>query len=257
MNRAASLADAVAALGRPLLLAFDVDGTLAPIVENPDLAAVPEQTLSALSGLARLPGIEVALITGRDFASLSRMEQLEGVWRGVEHGGVVLGPGEAPSAPELSAAQQDALAEFRRWVEEHASDAFIEYKPAAIAVHVRRIASSDAARAERLLKEADELASRLGLHVRRGKGLREAEAARYDKGTALFEIFERTGARSMFFAGDDLTDLPAIELASRHGMGAFVRSDERPDGEIGSALVFDGVDEVALFLSELGTRLGG
>jgi len=44
--------------------------------------------------------------------------------------------------------------------------------------------------------------------------LREAEAVRQDKGNALREIFERSGARSVFFAGDDLTDFPAIELAA-------------------------------------------
>jgi trehalose-phosphatase len=82
-------------------LAFDVDGTLSPIVRNPDEAVIPKSTMTTLRGLQRLPSVELALITGRDLASLRRMEQLEGIWRAVEHGGVVLAPGQAPGEREL------------------------------------------------------------------------------------------------------------------------------------------------------------
>ena len=40
-------------------------------------------------------------------------------------------------------------------------------------------------------------------------------------GTALEEIVRRSGAGSVFFAGDDLTDLPAIELAAKRGWFAI------------------------------------
>ena len=100
-------------LERPLLLALDVDGTLAPIVHDPDIAEIPAETLSTLSDLAKTPRLEVALITGRDLRSLSRMEQLEGVWRAVEHGGLVLAPGQSPSERTLTPEQRGALDRFR------------------------------------------------------------------------------------------------------------------------------------------------
>lgn len=251
MSSIVSLLEKLLRLERPLLLAFDVDGTLAPIVRNPDEAAIPETTLGTLAELARTPELELALLTGRDLSSLSRMESLDGIWRAVEHGALVLAPGEAPGARSLTPAQQAALADFRRWADEQAHDAFVEYKPQAIALHVRAIAESDPERAACLLREADALAQRLGLHVRRGKAIREAEAVPHDKGSALQQIFERSGASSIFFAGDDLTDFPAIELASRHGVGAFVRSDEQRATEAGPAFVFDSVDDVSLLLSKL------
>jgi len=257
VTRVVSLLDDLLALRRPLLLAFDVDGTLAPIVQDPDQATVPDSTLSMLTELAQLPALEVALITGRDLTSLERMEQLEGVWRAVEHGGLVLAPGDTPGERSLSEEHRAALARFRHWVDEHAPDAFVEYKPQAIAVHVRAISSTDPDRAARLLEEADELAQRLGLHVRRGKALREAEAVRHDKGSALREVFERSSARSVFFAGDDVTDFPAIEFASKHGIGAFVRSDEQLATDAGHAFVFESVDDVSLLLETLLKRLSG
>jgi trehalose 6-phosphate phosphatase len=242
-------------LERPLLVALDVDGTISPIVQDPDLAQIPENTLSNLKALAGAPRVDLALITGRALSSLARMEQLEGIWRAVEHGGLVLAPGEAPAPRVLTPEQRDALDLFRRWVETRARDAFIEYKPQAIAVHVRAIASEDPARAARLLGEADELAQSLGLHVRRGKALREAEAVHHDKGTALAEIFEHSGARSVFFAGDDLTDFPAIEFAAQHGVGAFVCSDEQRGAPPASAILLRSVDEMAELLRQLAEQM--
>ena len=257
MSRVDSLVDRLLTLERPLLVALDVDGTLAPIVRDPDRAAIPERTLSILAALAKTPMLEVALITGRDLSSLRSMEQLEGAWRAVEHGGLVLAPGETPSRRGLTTEQREALRRFRQWVDTHAQDAFIEYKPQAIAVHVRGIAAADPGRADRLLQEADVLAESLGLHVRRGKALREAEAVVHDKGCALRGIFERSGARSVFFAGDDLTDLPAIDFAAKHGVGAFVCSDEQQDAPSRSAVLLRNVDEVATLLSRLSERIAG
>lgn len=255
MSRVDSLLEVLLTLERPLLLALDVDGTLAPIVRDPDLAEIPEQTLSTLAALAEVPTLELALITGRDLGSLQRMERLQGVWRAVEHGGVVLAPEQAPPKRELTSGQREALDRFREWVDARAHDAFIEYKPQAIAVHVRAIAASDPLRADQLLREADELAESLGLHVRRGKALREAEAVRYDKGSALREIFDRSGARSVFFVGDDLTDFPAVDFATEHGIGAFVRSEEQRGTPSTSAKLLGSVDEVTALLSKLLERI--
>ena len=251
MSRIASLLAELVALDRPLLVALDVDGTVAPIVRDPDRAEIPAETLSTLGSLAGTSGVSVALVTGRDLASLRRMEQLEGIWRAVEHGGVVLAPGEAPKEPQLTGEQHDVLARFAEWVDANAEGAFIERKPQAIAVHVRAIAETDPKRATRLMDEADELAERLGLRIRRGKALREAEVFSHDKGRAVREIFERSGARSILFAGDDLTDFPAIALATDHGIGVFVRSDEQRGMPSESAVVLDSVDEVAALLRGL------
>lgn len=238
-------------LERPLLVALDVDGTISPIVRDPDTAQIPKETLATLEALSGAPDIELALVTGRDLPSLRRMEQLEGVWRALEHGGVVLGPSEVPSERSLSEPQRSALERFKEWVDAHAHGAFIEHKPQAVAVHVRGIAMRDPERAERLMDEADALAQSLGLHVRRGKALREAEVVANDKGLALREILERSGARSVLFIGDDLTDFPAIELAAQHGVGAFVQSREQRGTPPTSAALLGGVDEVAAVLRRL------
>ncbi|MGD8317276.1 MAG: trehalose-phosphatase, partial [Myxococcales bacterium] len=245
MSTVASLLGRLMDLERPLLVALDVDGTLAPIVRDPDSAVIPPRTLSTLAALARVPELELALITGRDWASLHRMEQLEGIWRAVEHGAVILAPGQKPKERKLTPDQREALARFKAWADEHAPDAFVEHKPQAVALHVRPIVERDPERADRLLERADELARSLGLHVRRGKALREAEAVHHDKATAVREILRRSGASSVFFVGDDLTDMGAIELAASKGIGALVGSDELRETPTEAAILLDGIDEVA------------
>ncbi|MGB5415834.1 MAG: trehalose-phosphatase, partial [Polyangiales bacterium] len=89
MSRIGALVESLLELERPLLVALDVDGTISPIVRDPDLARIPASTLSNLETLARAPGVGLALITGRALSSIARMEQLEGIWRAVEHGGLV------------------------------------------------------------------------------------------------------------------------------------------------------------------------
>ncbi len=256
MSRIERTLGALMELEKPLLVALDVDGTIAPIVRDPDRAEIPGPTLSILEELSRVPAVELALITGRDLRSLQRMERLEGIWRAVEHGGLVLAPGEAPRPRHLSPTQREALARFGEWVATHAPDAFVEHKPQAVALHVRPIVEADPERAERLLEKADALATSLGLHVRRGKSLREAEAVPHDKAAAVEEIFERSGARSIFFVGDDVTDFGAIELASKHGIGVFVNSEEQREAPPGTALVLEDVDEVVSVLTGLLQHVG-
>lgn len=218
---------ALAVLGRPLLVALDVDGTLAPIVEDPRDARVPEETRRLLRQLARRDDVSVALITGRDLKSLGRIAgPMPRVWRAVEHGALVVAPGERPEPPTLTGDERGRLDAFADFVRK--SPARLERKPRAVALHVRGFVESEQ---ERWITLGEAKATELGLSPRRGRAVLEAELGEADqaadKGRALAEIHVRTGARAVFFAGDDLTDLPAIAHAQRHGLGVFIESAER------------------------------
>ena len=64
-----------AVLAADPLLAFDIDGTLAPIVARPDDARLPDDVQSSLAHLARR--FEVAIITGRSVRDARRMLTFE------------------------------------------------------------------------------------------------------------------------------------------------------------------------------------
>ena len=51
--------------GSPFAVMLDIDGTLSPIARRPQDAIVPEQTRDVLRRLAKLPGVTLALVSGR------------------------------------------------------------------------------------------------------------------------------------------------------------------------------------------------
>lgn len=249
-------------LPRPLLLAFDVDGTLSPIVDDPERARVPTAVGSALRRIVRASGVEVALVTGRDGAALSRMVRVPGAYRGVEHGRRVLRPGERLRAPAPTAAQRTALSRFEAWAQREAvpKGAELEVKRGSRGLHVRKLGRDAPALAEQLLKAAAQVAEDCGLHARRGRAVLEAEIEAADKGRALRQIHTATDARSVVFAGDDLTDLPAIAFAvEAGGVGLFVRSPERPEAPAGVEVTatLDGPAAVASLVQAIAVGLPG
>jgi len=241
-------------LPRPLLVALDVDGTLAPIVDDPDAARIPPDTARSLRTLADARGFRVALVTGRDARSLGRMAKLDGIYRAVEHGRRLLAPGEPNRKRALPADDKDRLAGFRDWAEEHAvpAGARLEDKDGAVAVHVRELTERAPARAKRVLEQAKAAAIAHRLHPRKGRNVLEAETDTGDKGSALRTIHRELRAKGVVYAGDDLTDGPAIRAAAElGGLGLFVRSKERPRPPRGATAALAGTEAVAAFLARL------
>lgn len=250
----AELAERVLALPRPLVLGLDVDGTLAPIVPVPSDARAPAAVLRALARIEAVEGLEVALLTGRDLASLRQVAPVEGVWRAVEHGRVRIDPEGETHAPPIEERMAEALRRFEREAERLvARGARLESKPAARAIHVREL--EDEAVAEAILQEAARAGEALGLHARRGRAVVELEVEPGDKGEALAAIASDVGAASAIFVGDDLTDVPALRRARElGGLAIFVISAERPEPPTEVDAVLEGPGEVAAWLDDLATR---
>jgi len=244
-------ADRVLDLPRPILIATDVDGTIAPIQRLPDLAAVPDATQDALLTIAGSPDARLAFVTGRDADSLAGVIEVPGSWRAVEHGRTVVAPGETVPMETLATADRAALDSLRSWATGEAAPAgaWVEEKPASIAIHVRRLAERSPEEAERLLAAAEQQARRLGLEVRPGRSVVEVGVDLGRKDLALDELMERTGARSVIYLGDDVTDFDAIARANElGGLGIVVRSAERAtDGARASGSIA-GTDEVSELL---------
>jgi trehalose 6-phosphate phosphatase len=255
---AAPFVERVASGAAPRLLAFDVDGTLAPIVDDPAAARVPAAVQADLARLRGAEGVCVALVTGRDADALARVCSLDGVFRAVEHGQRLLHPdGRAEGAP-VTDGERDALLAFEAAVRGRLAPrgARLETKRAARGVHVRELAKERPDEAAAVLEEAAALATAHGLRPRRGKAILEAELRPGDKGAALRRIAAATGAASLLYVGDDLTDGPALEVArAAGGVALFVRSDERPEAPAAVDGILDGPAAVAAFVSALVARL--
>ena len=71
----AALAERLAAVAedtsvRPLLVALDFDGTLAPLQDDPSRSAIPPEGVAVLQRLSAVPEVTLALVSGRSMADL-------------------------------------------------------------------------------------------------------------------------------------------------------------------------------------------
>jgi trehalose 6-phosphate phosphatase len=90
-----------------------------------------------------------------------------------------------------------------------ASDAFVEEKGLAIAVHTRRLDDPEGA-FERLEPRLRDLAGRYELVIEPGRNVIEVRSPGMDKGTVVRDLARDLEAGGFVFAGDDLGDIEAF-----------------------------------------------
>ncbi|HEX7244693.1 MAG TPA: trehalose-phosphatase [Solirubrobacterales bacterium] len=188
----------------------DVDGTLAPIVERPELAAVPARATELLRELSERYGL-VACISGRRALEARRLVGVDGIAYAGNHGFELLLPGEETPAldPAIDGREQQA-AEFLTTLDGELEGAGLrrEDKGPIQALHWRGAADERAADARAHEIAAD--AGRAGLEPRWGRKVLELRpVGGGGKDAAVAALLAGTGVSTAAYAGDDRTDLDA------------------------------------------------
>ena len=232
---------------RPLM-AFDFDGTLAPIVARPDDARVSVAVASRLGALAaRLP---VAIVTGRTVADVQGRLGFEPQFIVGNHGAEDAqgAAGLRPLAERLDALRTRLQAHA---AELQAAGIQVEDKGLSLALHYRL--SRDRPRAQQLIGALLE-SPPAGLRLFAGKMVVNAMAAEApDKADAVRALVSRVGAGAAFFAGDDVNDEPVFEAAPPHWLTLRIGRDDRDSR---ARFCLDGPQEMALLLERVLARLG-
>lgn len=258
-----------ALLHRPseTMVSLDFDGTLAPIVDDPEQAYANPEAVLALGRLGQLVG-SIVLITGRParmavklgrFAETPGLESMVvlgqyGVERWNAAGDEYVIPPEPAAVTAVAAELPELLAALGL------AAARIENKGRAVGVHTRELADP-AGSLQKLVGPLSDLAARHGLLVEPGKNVLELRAHGTDKGDALRAIVAETGAQNVLFAGDDLGDLPAFrvvqELREEGLDGLLICSASHEEDALTamSDLVVDGSAGIAAWLNELATEV--
>ncbi|MET8950777.1 trehalose-phosphatase [Streptomyces sp. NPDC004393] len=260
--------DAIIARPERAVLAFDFDGTLAPIVPDPDQARAHPDAVPALAALA--PKVaSVAVVTGRPagvavrhggFAGVPGLDHLVvlghyGAERWDARTGTVNAPAPHPGVAAVRAELPGFLDEIGAW-----RGTWIEEKGRAVAVHTRRSDDPQAA-FEALREPLTDLATRHGLIVEPGRLVLELRPPGMDKGVALSEYVRETGAGAVMYVGDDLGDLPAFaaveKLRSDGVPGLLVCSGSEEVTELADRadLVVDGPEGVVGLVTALGDHM--
>ncbi|MFF1274116.1 trehalose-phosphatase [Streptomyces marokkonensis] len=259
-----------ALLSRPekALIGLDFDGTLAPIVADPEQARAHPDAVPALAALA--PKVAaVAVVTGRPagvavrhggFAGVPGLEHLVVLGHyGAERWDAVTGTVAAPAPhPGVAAARAELpglLDRVGAW-----QGTWIEEKGRAVAVHTRR-ASDPQAAFEALREPLADLATRHGLVVEPGRMVLELRPPGMDKGVALTEYAREIGAECVLYAGDDLGDLAAytavdkLRSAGTPGLLVCSGSEEVTELRERADVVTEGPSGVVRLLRGLAERM--
>lgn len=250
------------------LICLDYDGTLAPIVDDPEQAWPAPGAVDVVRALAHAVGA-VAIVTGRPAAVAAAMLGLAddepanllvlglyGLQRRTRDGGVELAA--SFDAGPVQAVRHRLPTLLR---EVGAPDGVaIEDKGESLAVHVRRAESPDDAFAL-LHGPLAALAVAHGLRLEPGRMVLELRPDGVDKGMAIARLAAETGATTVCYAGDDLGDLAAFDALDRlreDGVAALKicsGSDEVIELRERADLVFSGPPELVGFLIELAETL--
>lgn len=214
-NHLGEIADRVLPRAR-LALILDFDGTLAPIVSAPELAALPDRVRAALQRLAHVNHIVIAVVSGRALEDIRSRVGIEGVIYAGNHGLEIASPRwqwSHPDAERMRPNVREAVRRLRARMEA-VPGTIVEDKGLTVSVHFRQTPHP---LVDTVRVSVYEEAERRGLVVRVGKRVFELRPpVRWDKGAAVRWILDRecgpqwTSRVAVIYAGDDRTDEDAF-----------------------------------------------
>ncbi len=211
-NAWATLLDPLRSAPSRAAVLTDVDGTLAPIAERAEEAAVPAAAREALAALVGRFGL-VGCVSGRQALEAKRLVGIDGIAYAGNHGLELLLPGdEEPRADPSLAGREDEANEFLDGLDGErlgAAGLRREDKGPIQALHWRG-AGDEAAARSRAHEIAIE-AGKAGLEPRWGRMVLELRpVGGGGKDGAVASLLAGEGVDRAVYAGDDRTDLDAF-----------------------------------------------
>lgn len=262
-DHAQSFLTAAAADPSSVLLALDFDGTLAPIVDDPEDSRLHDGSAEALGQLGERLG-HIAIITGRGVAvvrRLGRLEERDGLGRLIVLGQYGAERWDAATGDETPNVVPEAIEAARPTVERIIAGCgfdgvVLEDKGRALGVHTRRSTDPEGAYVA-LTPLLMDVAAEHGLILEPGRNVLELRASALTKGESLRALVAETGATTIAMCGDDLGDLPAFELLRElrdEGLTTCIvvsGSAEQPVVAEQADVLAEGPDGVAAWLRDL------
>lgn len=204
-----------------LLVAFDLDGTLAPIVTRPERARVPASMIHLLRRAERIPTVTVAVVTARSARDLARLLPVRGIIRAAQYG---LEGVDRPPLPTRIRWRRAAstIASLLAPVAASTPGAWVEFKGMTVAIHDRGVAPGRLPRLRRSIAGIARRASPLGFRPIAGRRVTEFAPRGIDKRRALTSVRRRAAADAVFYFGDSAADEPAFRSLGPGGYSVRV-----------------------------------
>src|SRR5881275_1995972 len=236
--------------GDELAVFLDYDGTLTPIVSQPDQAVLIDSTRAILCTLAaKMP---VAILSGRDLKDVRKRVDIDRIVYAGSHGFDIAGPRglrkemATEFLPRLDMVEKELGNQLTG-----IPGARLERKRFSIAAHYRNVRENDVPKVERAVGEV--AARHCELRRMDGKKVYELlPAIDWDKGKAVLWLLETLGLEGRnalpIYIGDDRTDEDAFRALEKRGVAILV--SEHPQVTAANYRL-NNPEEVERFLGEL------
>lgn len=217
--------------GKKTVFFFDYDGTLTPIVQQPDLARLSSEMREIIWQLSRK--YKLAIVSGRERKDLQALVDIPEIFYAGNHGLDIVGPGISMIYPKVK--------KYLPVIENVSTDlvkilstipgVIIEKKNISVAVHYRQVSKKDLPSLRVLLKNI--LKEEMD-HIQVMKGKKVVEILpniEWNKGKAVLWIMDVLGLNfsenMVFYLGDDTTDEDAFRILRTRGTGIFIADKDK------------------------------
>ena len=219
-------------INRHIYLFIDYDGTLTPIVEQPDKAAISEDMRNLLRDLSTKPGCSVGIISGRALKDIKRMVDLERIIYVGNHGLEIEGSKikfESQISSQLFLIIRNLKEELTNKLSK-IKGIFVEDKDVTLSVHYRLATRSSYLLAKKIIEEVIQpFLARNKIKVSYGKKVIDIKPpVQWNKGRVVAWLL----ARQTFilrdrpimpvYLGDDLTDEDAFGMLKNKGLTIYI-----------------------------------
>ncbi len=239
-------------------VATDVDGTISPIVSEPDAIQITPRNRALLRALtAQLP--LVAVISGRAVDDVRERIGIAGLVYIGNHGLEWAAGDRVEIPPEVQTYRPALEAALQAIQRIQVPGLYLEDKGATLSIHYRQCPNPDAV-GEQLRPRLIHIAAAQGLHLSAGRRVFELRPPlAIDKGVAFARLVERYHLEAAVYLGDDTTDADALRTARHlrqqgtcYALGLAVLSADTPAAVRAHAdLSLLGVEDVEVFFAWL------
>jgi trehalose-phosphatase len=206
--------------GRPLVLLFDYDGTLTPLVAHPRLARLPERMRHLLRALACRPRVFVGVVSGRTIDNVKRLVDIPGLYYGGTSGleldlrGV---PVTHPRTEDGQALVEEAVRRLRPLAARFPG-AWVEHKPLGLTLHYREVCRHLARELCCQARQTFRPCADQWRIVNGAMALEATPALGWTKASAVRMILLDVGGNGyLMYAGDDSNDADALATTASLG----------------------------------------
>ncbi len=211
-----------------VLLLFDYDGTLTPIVGRPQIATLSDDTRKLLSALAGTAKFVVGVVSGRGLADLEELVAIPGLIYAGNHGLEIRGGGMDFVHPEARACEA-SLVEITQLLEQELAEVpgiLVDNKSLTLTVHFRGSPDSYGPQVDdTVVATAAPYVDAGRMKITRGKKVVELRPnLDWGKGRAIEKIREDCGDSPLpVFFGDDETDEEGfVAVQDVGGLAVFI-----------------------------------